>query len=525
MAAIAGGTEIVIPQASDSERNFGRLIPRNAAANLLRLAGAGVVALLLPPFLVRMLPKEVYGTWALVLQLTLYVGFLDFGIQTAVARFVAHAVELNDTRQRDGVLSTSFVLLGSACILGIAIVVLLSWQLPHLFHAMPAYLYRPAKIALLLMGCSFALGLPVSVIHAFFTGIQRNEIPVALAIANKLVMAALVTMVVLRHWNLAAMGAATALANLVSYAGAYFAWRIWARGARVRLALVSSTFIKQIASYSGSLMVWMAAMLMISGLDLAIVGMFDYGATAYYAIAATLTNFMAQAFGAIFSTLLPVSAAMGARHQSERLGALLVSSTRYGMLILLAMSIPLIVGGRFAIRLWAGNDYALHSTAILQVLLIANVIRLCALPYSTLLLGTGQQNKVISSPLAEGITNLVASVAGAYLLGAIGVAIGTLIGSFVSIGCHLFYNMPRTVMIAIDRARLIREGLLRPLVCGLPFVGLLLVRSITQVAPEIQVSLVLITSVGAMLLLWRHGLAGSERQKVAAALRLHRATS
>jgi len=61
-------------------------------------------------------------------------------------------------------------------------------------------------------------------------------------------------------------------------------------------------------------------MLLISGLDLSIVGIFDYKMTAYYAIAATLANFVAQAQGAIFSALLPASAVLGARGDGERLG-------------------------------------------------------------------------------------------------------------------------------------------------------------------------------------------------------------
>src|SRR5438552_2517693 len=154
-----------------------RTVVKNAGANVFRLAGAAIVALLLPPFLVRTLPKETYGAWALLLQLTLYVGYLDFGIQTAVARFVAHANELDHCEERDGIVSTAFVMLTIAMGFGCLLVVLLVWQLPVIFRQMPAELYRPAQVALLFMGCSFALSLPVSVIHAVFTGLQRNEIP------------------------------------------------------------------------------------------------------------------------------------------------------------------------------------------------------------------------------------------------------------------------------------------------------------------------------------------------------------
>src|SRR5438552_510893 len=105
--------------------NLKRIVIKNASANLLRLVGAGIVALLLPPFLVRMLPKDVYGAWALLLQLTLYVGYLDFGIQTAVARFVAHTTELGDFEQRDGIVSTALIMLSGAAILGVLLTIVL----------------------------------------------------------------------------------------------------------------------------------------------------------------------------------------------------------------------------------------------------------------------------------------------------------------------------------------------------------------------------------------------------------------
>src|SRR5271170_4252066 len=115
------------------KRSLKQAVFENASANLLRLAASGIVALLLPSFLVRRLTIEAYSTWVLVLQMTLYVGFLDFGIQTAVARFVAHAEELNLTEERNGIASTAFLLLAMASALGLIVIVVLAWQLPHVF--------------------------------------------------------------------------------------------------------------------------------------------------------------------------------------------------------------------------------------------------------------------------------------------------------------------------------------------------------------------------------------------------------
>jgi len=447
--------------------------------------------------------------------MTLYIGYLEFGIQTAVARFVAHADELNDPEQRDGITSTAFVLLTLASALGLLLMGVLAWQLPNVFRAMPASLYPEARIAMVLMGGSFALGLPVTVIHAVFMGQQRNKIPAAIVILNKLTMAALVTFVVLEHWGIGAMGAAVTFANVLSYGVSYIAWQIWAPHVRMRIALASKRCAKQIGSYSAGLGVWYVGMLMVSGLDLAIVGMFDYSASAYYAVAVTLTNFVVLTQTAIFAAVMPASAVLSARGDSQKLGALLLSSTRYGLLMLLAMALPLVLAGRFILSVWVGKAYADHSTSIMQLLVVANVVRLSFLPYATLLLGMGEQRKVIMSPVAEGVTNLFASVLGAVWLGAIGVAIGTLIGSFVSIGVHFLYHMPRTTGIAINRPLLVKEGLFRPLICAVPLSLLLILQVVARgVSAGSMLLLAGIAVICTGWLLWSFGLIGSERQKL-----------
>jgi O-antigen/teichoic acid export membrane protein len=501
------------------KRSLGQTVFKNASANLVRLVGSGVVALLLPPFLVRMLPTGTYSAWALLLQVTVYVSLLDFGIQTAVARFVAHANELNDAERRDGVASTAVVLLLLAAALAFSLCGLLAWQLPQVFKAMPVDVLSDARVALLLMGGSFAISLPFSVVHAVFIGLQQNEIPVGIVLANRIIMAGLIVLVAFRGAGLVAMGASVAFANVLSCGLSYFAWRSWAHQVRLQLSLVSRTYAKEIGSYSAALAVWFAGMLMVSGLDLSIVGIFDYGATAYYAVAATMTNFVGQAQGAIFAALLPASAVLNARGDAQKLGALLTSSTRYGMIILLAIGLPLIVAGKPILRFWVGKDYALHSLLIMQVLVVANVVRLSALPYATLLLGTNQQRKVIMSPLAEGITNLLASVLGASVLGAIGVAIGTLVGSFVGVGLHLVHNIPRTSAIAIDRLALVKQGILRPLVCAVPLALLVLVQATMRRTSIGAVFLIVVTTLATGFLFWNYGLMSSERRRLEGVLR------
>ena len=67
-------------------------ISRNIGASLARVAVVALVALValvLPAYLTHHLPVKTYAAWVLILQLAAYVSYLDLGIQTAVAKFVA----------------------------------------------------------------------------------------------------------------------------------------------------------------------------------------------------------------------------------------------------------------------------------------------------------------------------------------------------------------------------------------------------------------------------------------------------
>jgi O-antigen/teichoic acid export membrane protein len=64
-------------------------IIKNALANLLRGGATAVVALGLPHFLTRSLDSNRFAAWCLVLQIAAYAGYFDFGLQTAVARYLA----------------------------------------------------------------------------------------------------------------------------------------------------------------------------------------------------------------------------------------------------------------------------------------------------------------------------------------------------------------------------------------------------------------------------------------------------
>ena len=443
---------------------------KNAFANLCRGGAAALVAILLPPFLTRILSKDAYGTWLLILQLSTYVSLLDFGIQTAVGRFVAHHNELGEFKERDSIVSTALAILLGSGLLAIGGVSILAWQLPNLFRNMPAELHQDAQLALLFVGVSLAVALPFSVFGGIFIGLQRYDIPGWIIGSSKLLGGVFVVLVANASHSIVMMAVVMGIVNIGAGIWQFLAYRKLASDIRLSANLVSRSGGKEISSYCFSLSIWTFAMLLISGLDTVIIGYFDYGAVTSYVLANSIISIVVGIQTSVFSVLMPKAATLGSRGDSLALGQMLIDSTRYNMLILLVISTPLILFGESITSIWVGEQYRESTALFLKMLLVANLIRLSAYPYSIILIGTGQQQKVIITPMIEGLTNFIASVSLASSLGGVGVAIGTIIGGSVGVMSNIFYNMRHTKEIENSLVSYLLDGLLRPILCFVPII-------------------------------------------------------
>ena len=92
-----------------------------------------------------------------------------------------------------------------------------------------------------------------------------------------------------------------------------------------------------------------------------------------------------------------------------------------------------------------------------------------ALPYILAVVATGKQHLATIAAVAEAGVNIVLSIWLVQRIGAVGVALGTLVGAFVSLGVHLFVSMRYTQpTILIPRTRFVLQGVLAPLLIIVP---------------------------------------------------------
>ncbi len=447
-----------------------RKVLQGSASNLVRVLLSMLVSMVLPPFLVHRMPPAEYSAWVLILQLSAYVGLLDFGLQAAIGKYVAEYDASGEREASHHLVSTSFTILALAAGIACIAICALVWGVPRLFHQMPATLVPEVRIALLAVGLSTAIALPFGTFNATFTGLQEYFFPTIIATISRVGSAALLIVLLLLHCSLVQLALVMAGANLATAATQFFGWRRFLRE-RVNFSFLAfhRRSATQLAKYGSVISIWSLAMFFVSGLDTVIVGHYQYKDTGFYAIASGAANFMLTVVASIFGPLVPAVSSMQSGSTPDRIGDLCTKIARYCTLLLCLLGLPLVFGAYPLLSLWVGKKYATQSALYLEVLVLGNVVRQLVLPYILVVVATGKQHLATVAAIAEACVNIVLSIWLVQKIGAVGVAIGTLVGAFVSVGLHLLVSMPLTqAAIRLRRSRFLMQGMLRPLLIIAP---------------------------------------------------------
>ena len=333
--------------------SYKRKILQGSASNMARIVLSMLVSLVLPPLLVHRMEAAEYSAWVLILQTSAYINLLDLGLQTAISKFVAEYDAAGARMASSRTLSSSFAILCATAFVGAVAIVVVTWKVPELFHQMPTALVGDVRAGILLIGLSTVFALPFGAFLAVFTGLQRYGFPTALAISSRVLSAASLAGILLMHGSLIQLACLMATFNVVTALGQYLGWRRYAReSVGFSFRLVERESALRLVRYGSVLSIWTIATLFVSGLDTIIVGHYDFKDTGYYGIAASVTNFMLLVIGSLFGPLLPAVSSLQIGMTSGQIGEIVIKATRYCVLLLCLIGLPLGLGAYPLLKLY-----------------------------------------------------------------------------------------------------------------------------------------------------------------------------
>jgi O-antigen/teichoic acid export membrane protein len=477
--------------------NINRTVAKNATANLVRGGATAAVAILLPHTLTHALDRDRFAAWSLMLQIAAYVAYLDFGLQTAVARFIAQTTELEQFHRREQLIGTARTLLSGAAVLGVLATGAVILNIQHIFKGVPAALSHELRVAAAIVSLGSCLLLPYSTYTGVLVGLHRNGYT-AIAIGGSRIIGALAVIVACRFTHsLIVLGVCLVVPNLM---GGIYQWLT----ARSLISLghkgifyLDFQMTREIAHYCSGLTVYAFGMLLVGGLDVTVVGYFRFSDVGFYSVAAILISFFAGLNISLMTATIAPMATLHARNALTSIRQLVMRVTKLNVFANVVMVAFVFLTGHRLLTVWVGSVYAVHALPILELLAMAQALRLVVAAYSAMLVATGQQNKGIESVLAEGFINLIASVVGGALYGGVGVAWGTLIGAIVGVIVTLLYTIPRAREVPFPIQPFLVRGVVPALLSAAPIFLLL---AVSQHSLGTRAALALVLTISSLVI-------------------------
>ncbi len=203
----------------------GQALLRGGTVRVIAQAVTILVGMLLLPFILTKLGDRLYGAWVIIGTVTGYYGLLDFGLASAVSRFVSRALGRGDRTNANEYIAASFTVfcIGGllALILTLLVVLGCGW-----------FLSNPTEItmfrqALLLSGCALSFALPARCFDGILAAHIRFDLLGYLEIGASLLRSALILLILSHNGQIVAMALAGAVVALLrGIAAAAFARRV-----------------------------------------------------------------------------------------------------------------------------------------------------------------------------------------------------------------------------------------------------------------------------------------------------------
>jgi O-antigen/teichoic acid export membrane protein len=443
-----------------------RRIAWNTLWNWSGLVVAMAAGFVVSPFLVRRLGDSSYGLWLLIASMTGYFGLLDLGMRGSVGRNVAYYRAKGDPRQVGVMFNTALAILAAAGLAALlATFGLLSWFL-RLFHDIPPDQVAAARLALLIVGTSLALMLPMNVFDATLWGYQRFDLINAIDIAAVVARTALTFASISRGGGLVAL----ALITLATTQGAGMAKAVavaWAcDGLRFGPGYVTRAGARTLFGFGTWNLVGSISRLLTSQFTTLIIGArMGVSIVTPFSIASRLLGYGASLVSSSAGVLIPVAAGYDAGDEGDSQRRLFLVGGKFCLAFSLFFTTCFLLLGRPLIRAWMGPSQE-GTASLLVILALGEALPMGQLITTSIMLGKGRSRLLALIYLADGLAVVAATYFLSAPFGLAGVCAGIAVSGFLIrglvmvccgsrlVGVSLAHYVARSVVPAVAAAAL-----------------------------------------------------------------------
>jgi O-antigen/teichoic acid export membrane protein len=408
-----------------------RRVLRNGFANLVGFVAQILMGMVTAPIIVHRLGDTRYGAWSLVESVLAYLTLFDLGLTASAVRFTSKFSAIDDTENRNRVISTCLALFTAIGLAAMAATFGLAVIGPQLFR-FPDELIREGRWLFLLLGLNLAIGLPLNVFPSILAGLELYTITATIRTIALVIRSLAMVGIVLYGGKLVEIAVAVTVFSIAeSVSLAIAVWR-YLPDLRVSPALVSRETFRLIRGYSLDAFV-IAINHRISFKTDPMVISFFLGPQFItpYILGKRLVGYATNALRAFTQVLTPAISAMESQGDMKAIRRVMIDGTRYVLWVIVPIELGLIMLGKPFLRLWMGDRLANASYLPMVVLALPLVLSLSQSVSTRILFGTSGLRWLSRAGILQSLSNLGLSMILVRPLGIVGVAIGTAIPNVI----------------------------------------------------------------------------------------------
>ena len=394
------------------------------------------------PFLLnRWLSQADYASWVLGFQIAMYIPLLGFGIHQILMRTIAHGFAEQSNAVVQKAIASGFFLICTQAFIGIAIVMISVFSLPLFLHV-PIEELATIEAVWLRVGIAASLGLLALFYFGSFGAIARFEWENAYKAIIATVFIGLVFVLYLTDHLLLIYIANAYIVAIVS--GLVFLSAVFIRQKsmpRPQLHRLDKPLLISFFQGMRGISVWQLSAFLVAGVDIWIIARIAFDAVPGYSLALALVTFVVGVGVAFLSPCLPRFAQELSKPGHGQFHGVFIHYQKR-LLQIMATLLVLIIFVPNTIWEQLFQEATPVFLEVFPILLMAAFIRMLTVLYSIAIVSANLQHQVVFPPLAEGISNLIASIILGIWLGPIGVALGTLVGAVICFSIYSFHTIP-----------------------------------------------------------------------------------
>lgn len=447
------------------------LVLKNITATWAAVVVSALTSFLLTPFILHRLGDENYGLWVLIVALSDYYPILQFGVRSAVVRYVSRNLALNNHEAVARAVATAFYFFLSVSFIVAAGALALRHSAASFFSVKPATI-AVFRSLFLLVGIAQAIDFPLDVFEGSLEAIGHFDQLYFLRILGMILRVILVVVALEKGGGLLAVGTATILSPLFLRCFAVpLAYHEVAAFSINPRNIDRKTFLEMLSYGMTSFSIGLGERLKFSLYPIVIAKVLSASAVTMFSLPMKLLNVPLNGVGSMTEFVSPLSSQMDARQNPAGLQKLAVLCGETALLLFAPLAIVILVFGKELLGLWAGGSY-IAAYPLLVLLTVGLGAYTIQLPLRSLLFGIGRHKGLIWMRLAEALGTAMVGIVLMKVWGVWGYAFATMM---VSLAVNVLL-IPRYACAVLDmpcRTYWV-NSFIKPSLFSLPLVGSLL---------------------------------------------------